>query len=250
MSPPANPQQTPQVVPFPDGGSSPKLKLLDRVRRVIRARHYSRRTEHAYVHWIRRYIVFHRKTHPSEMGAAEISTFLTWLAVERHMSASTQNQALSALLFLYKDVLGIEVGRLDEVPRARLPIRVPVVLSRDEVSRVLKQLTGQIWIIVVILYGAGLRIQDCLGLRVKDIDFDRHPIVVRRGKGRRNSSIIERSCCWRQARAACAAGFVWATATAGKRLTSSASTYRFMRVSLCDRNQRDGQKRMARHRTA
>jgi len=186
MSPPANPQQTPQVVPFPDAGSSPKLKLLDRVRHVIRARHYSRRTEQAYVHWIRRYIVFHRKTHPSEMGAAEISTFLTWLAVERHISASTQNQALSALLFLYKDVLGIEVGRLDEVPRARLPIRVPVVLSRDEVSSVLKQLTGKIWIIVVILYGAGLRIQDCLGVRVKDIDFDRHQIVVRRGKGQKD----------------------------------------------------------------
>jgi integron integrase len=120
------------------------------------------------------------------MGAAEMSTFLTWLAVERHVSAATQNQALSALLFLYKGVLGIDVGRLDEVPRARLPIRVPVVLSRDEVSRVLKQLTGKIWIIVVILYGAGLRIQDCLGLRVKDIDFDRHQIVVRRGKGQKD----------------------------------------------------------------
>jgi integrase len=102
------------------------------------------------------------------------------------VSVSTQNQALSALLFLYKVVLGIEVGRLDEVPRARLPIRVPVVLSRDEVSSVLKQLTGKIWIIVVILYGAGLRIQDCLGLRVKDIDFDRHQIVVRRGKGQKD----------------------------------------------------------------
>ena len=119
------------------------------------------------------------------MGAAEISTFLTWLAVERHVSASAQNQAFSALLFLYTNVLGIEVGRLGEVPRARLPIRVPVVLSRDEVSSVLKQLPGKFWIIVVILYGAGLRIQDCVGLRVKDIDFDRHQIVVRRGKGQK-----------------------------------------------------------------
>ena len=127
------------------------------------------------------------------MGAAEISKFLTWLAVERHVSASTQNQALSALLFLYKDVLGIEVGRLDEVPRARLPIRVPVVLSREEVSSVLKQLTGKIWIIVVILYGAGLRIQDCLALRVKDIDFDRHQIVVRRGKGQKDVRTMPRS---------------------------------------------------------
>ena len=120
------------------------------------------------------------------MGAAEVSTLLTWLAVERHVSASTQNQALSALLFLYKHVLRIDVGRVDEVPRARLPMRVPVVLSRDEVSTVLKQLTGTIWIIAVILYGAGLRIQDCLALRVKDIDFDRHQIVLRRGKGQKD----------------------------------------------------------------
>jgi integron integrase len=186
MSSPANRPPVSQVVPFPDAPSQAKLKLMDRVRHVIRALHYSRRTEEAYVHWIRRYIVFHRKTHPSEMGAAEISTFLTWLAVERHVSASTQNQALSALLFLYKDVLGIEVGRLADVPRARLPVRVPVVLSRDEVRSVLAQLTGTIWIIVVLLYGAGLRIQDCLGLRVKDVDFDRHQIVLRRGKGQKD----------------------------------------------------------------
>ena len=107
MSRPAHPQQTRQVVPCPDAGSGPKLKLLDRGRHVIRARHYSGRTEEAYVHWIRRYIVFHRKTHPSAMGAAHISTFLTWLAVERHVSASTQNQALASLLFLYKDVLNV-----------------------------------------------------------------------------------------------------------------------------------------------
>ncbi len=161
-------------------------KLLDRVRDAIRTRHYSRRTEEAYVHWIRRYIVFHGKKHPSEMGAPEISRFLTSLAVVRHVSASTQNQALSALLFLYKAVLGTELGRIDPVLRARMPIRVPVVLSRDEVSRILKELTGRIWIIGVILYGAGLRIQDCLELRVKDIDFDRHQIVVRRGKGQKD----------------------------------------------------------------
>lgn len=161
-------------------------KLLDRVRDAIRTRHYSRRTEGAYVHWIRRYIVFHGKKHPSEMSAPEISRFLTALAVERHVSASTQNQALSALLFLYKAVLGTEPGRIDHVPRARMPIRVPVVLSRDEVGRILKELAGRMWIIAVILYGAGLRIQDCLELRVKDIDFDRHQIVVRRGKGQKD----------------------------------------------------------------
>ncbi len=165
---------------------TPPPKLLDRVRDAVRTRHYSRRTEEAYVAWIRRFIVFHHKTHPAQMGAAEISRFLTWLAVDRRVGASTQNQALSAVVFLYKVVLGLEVGRLDEVPRARLPVRVPVVLGRDEVSSVLKQLTGTIWIIVVILYGAGLRIQDCLGLRVKDIDFDRHQIVVRRGKGQKD----------------------------------------------------------------
>ena len=132
------------------------------------------------MYWIRRYIVFHKKTHPANLGTSEIAAFLTWLAVQQHVSASTQNQALSALLFLYKHVLGIEVGRIDHVPRARMPIRVPVVLSRDEVKRVMEQLTGTMWIIVVLLYGAGLRIQDCLELRVKDLDFDRHQIVVRR----------------------------------------------------------------------
>ena len=121
MSHPHNPQQPPKIVSFRDAASRAKPKLLDRVRHLIRARHYSHRTEEAYVHWIRRYIVFHRQTHPSEMGAAHISAFLTWLAVERHVSASTQNQALSALLLLYKDVLGMEVGRLDQVARARLP---------------------------------------------------------------------------------------------------------------------------------
>ena len=120
------------------------------------------------------------------MGAADISRFLTWLAVERSVSASTQNQALSALLFLYRDVLGLDIGPLADVPRARMPVRVPVVLSRDEVGRLLHQLTGTLWIIVVILYGAGLRITDCLSLRVKDIDFDRQQIVVRRGKGRKD----------------------------------------------------------------
>jgi hypothetical protein len=112
MSQPATFQQPTRVVPFPEAGSRPKVKLLDRVRDLIRARHYSHRTEEAYVHWIRRYIVFHNKTHPSEMGAGDISRFLTWLAVERHVSASTQNQALAGLLFLYKDVLHVEIGSI------------------------------------------------------------------------------------------------------------------------------------------
>lgn len=176
--------QPPSSPSVPPGGAQPKL--LDRVRHAIRVRHYSRRTEEAYVHWIRRYIVFHGKAHPSTLGASEISAFLTWLAVRQRVSASTQNQALSALLFLHRDVLGMEMGTIDQVPRARVPARVPVVLSRDEVGRVMKHMTGTVWIIVVLLYGAGLRIQECLELRVKDIDFDRHQIVVRRGKGQKD----------------------------------------------------------------
>ena len=164
----------------------PPPKLLDRVRDAVRTRHYSRRTEEAYVGWIRRYILFHRKTHPAQMGAAEISQFLTWLAVDRRVSASTQNQALSALLFLYKQVLAIEIGPVPPVVRARTPERLPVVLSRDEVAAVMKHLTGTIWIIVVLLYGSGLRIEECLELRVKDLDFDRHQIVLRRGKGQKD----------------------------------------------------------------
>ncbi|MDO8678978.1 MAG: phage integrase N-terminal SAM-like domain-containing protein, partial [Acidobacteriota bacterium] len=127
------------------------------MRDAVRTRHYSRRTEEAYVGWIRRYIVFHRKTHPAQMGASEISQFLTWLAVDRRVSASTQNQALSALLFLYKQVLSIEVGSVPPVVRARTPDRLPVVLSRDEVGAILKQLTGTERLVVMLLYGAGLR---------------------------------------------------------------------------------------------
>ena len=148
-------------------------KLLDRVRHVIRAKHYSRRTESAYVDWIRRYIVFHKKRHPSDMGAPKITSFLTWLASTRRVSASTQNQALSAILFLYRDVLHTNVGAIEHVPRARMPIRVPVVLSREEVARIMKALDGSVWIVVALLYGAGLRLQECLELRVKDIDLER-----------------------------------------------------------------------------
>lgn len=165
-------------------------KLLDRVRHVIRAKHYSRRTESAYVDWIRRFILFHRKRHPSEMGATEISAFLTWLATSRRVSASTQNQALSAVLFLYRDVLHIEIGPVEHVPRARMPVRVPVVLSRDEVARIMKHLDGVTWIIVALLYGAGLRLHECLELRVKDIDLEQRQIVIRRGKGQKDRPTV------------------------------------------------------------
>ena len=177
-------QQTPNVVSFPEGGSPPKL--LDQVRYAIRTRHYSPRTEEAYVHWIRRYIVFHGKKHPSTLGEADISVFLTWLAVERKVSASTQNQALSSVLFLYKHVLGIEIGAVPSVVRARTPERLPVVLSREEIAAILKQLTGTMQLIVMLLYGTGVRIEECVDRRVKDLDFDRHQVIVRQGKGRKD----------------------------------------------------------------
>jgi integron integrase len=163
-----------------------EVKLLDRVRNAIRTRHYSRRTEEAYAHWIRRYIVFHRKKHPSQMGSVEIQQFLDWLAVDQSVSSSTQNQALSALLFLYREVLSTDPGPLERLPRAQMPTRVPVVLSRDEVRAVMKELAGMSRLVVALLYGSGLRLQECLELRAKDIDFDRSEIVVRRGKGQKD----------------------------------------------------------------
>lgn len=148
-------------------------RLLDAVRQAIRARHLSPRTEEAYVHWIRRFIVHHGKRHPRELGASEVTHFLTDLAVRQRVSASTSNQALSALLFLYRHVVVKDLGRLEDLPRGRPPDRLPVVLTRDEVRRVLGRLTGVVWLVVALLYGAGLRITECLELRVKDVDFDR-----------------------------------------------------------------------------
>ncbi len=180
----ADSPQTPKVVPFSEAGSRPKL--LDQVRHTIRMRHYSRRTETTYVDWIRRFIIFHHKKHPSTMGAPEIAAFLSWLATGRRVSSSTQNQALSALLFLYRHVLHIEIGALEHVPRAKMPLRLPVVLSLEEVETILTHVQGTMWMVVALLYGAGLRLQECLELRVKDLDFDQHQIVVRRGKGQKD----------------------------------------------------------------
>lgn len=165
-------------------------RLLEQVRAEIRARHYSRRTEDAYVHWIRRFIVFHGRRHPRGLGAREISAFLTWLAVEQHVAASTQNQALSGVLFLYREVLRQEVGAVEVLPRARMPAKVPVVLSPSEVRQVLDQLTGVPRIVATLLYGAGLRLQECLDLRVKDLDFERREITVRRGKGQKDRRVM------------------------------------------------------------
>jgi integrase len=146
-------------------------------------RHYSIRTEEAYIAWIRRYIGFHHKRHPADLGPAEISRFLTALAVERQVSASTQNQALAAILFLYREVLGRDPGWMEDIVRARRPPRLPIVLTRSEVDGLLAALSGVPWIMATLLYGAGLRLSECLRLRVKDLDFARHEIAVREGKG-------------------------------------------------------------------
>lgn len=158
-------------------------KLLDQMREALRSRHYSRRTEQTYCQWVKRFIFFHKVRHPVEMGGAEINAFLTHLAVKEKVSASTQNQALSALLFLYRHVLGREVGDLGEVIRARKPKRLPVVMNRDEVKAVLANLTGDKWLMASLMYGAGLRLMECMRLRVQDIDFSRNEILVRDGKG-------------------------------------------------------------------
>ena len=163
--------------------AAPKPRLLDRVREAIRARHYSRRTEKAYVAWIRRYILFHGKRHPLEMGGPEVTRFLTSLAVEGHVAGSTQNQALSALLFLYREVLAQELPWLDDIVRAKRTARLPVVLTRDEVRAVIRQLRGVHRLMAILLYGAGLRLLEAARVRVKDVDFARNQIMVRGGKG-------------------------------------------------------------------
>ena len=157
-------------------------KLLDTVRTAIRLRHYSRRTEEAYIGWIRRFIVASGTRHPREMGEAEVTAFLGTLAA-RGVTASTQNQALSAILFLYEVVLGRRLAWMDGLVRAQRPARLPVVLSRDEVSRLLSHLHGPVWLMASLMYGAGLRLLECAELRVKDLSLDRGELTVRDGKG-------------------------------------------------------------------
>ena len=158
-------------------------RLLDRLRAALRLRHYSLRTEQAYVGWARRYIHFHGIRHPDEMGSSEVVEFLSDLAVRGNVAASTQNQALAALLFLYREVLGRELEGLDHAVRARRPRHLPVVLTRDEVAAVLAQLQGTEWLVASLLYGTGMRVLECLQLRVKDLDAPRRQILVRGGKG-------------------------------------------------------------------
>lgn len=160
-----------------------KPRLLDQLRDRIRLKHYSMRTETCYVDWVRRFVLFHDKRHPLHIGAPEIEAFLTHLAVVGRVSASTQNQAKSALLFLYKEVLGIELPWLDNIESAKAPKRLPVVLTEDEVRRLLQRLDGTVGLMVRLIYGTGMRIMECQRLRVKDIDFSRGEIVIREGKG-------------------------------------------------------------------
>ncbi|MGQ0734533.1 MAG: integron integrase [Acidobacteriota bacterium] len=170
--PPASPLATPAGAP----------KLLDRVRQAIRLRHYSRRTEAAYVSWIRRFILFHGRRHPRELGEADVTAFISSLA-EGGVSASTQNQALSAVLFLFEVVLGQRLGWMNDIVRAQRPVRLPVVLSREEVGLLLERLRGPVWLMASLMYGAGLRLLECAELRVKDLHLARGELTVRDGKG-------------------------------------------------------------------
>lgn len=167
----------------PSASPAKGSRLLDQVRNAIRRKHYSYRTEESYVFWIKRYVFFSQKRHPRELGKDEVIAFLNHLARERSVAASTQNQALSALLFLYKEVLAQPLDWLDDLDRVKRPARVPTVLTVGEVRRLLAELEGTKWLIASLIYGAGLRLRECLKLRVKDIDFDYSQVIVRDGKG-------------------------------------------------------------------
>jgi integron integrase len=179
--PPRRPAHTAHAAP----GSS-TAAVVDRVRTAIRARHYSVRTEKAYVGWIRRFLDFHGQRDATTMGARQIADFLASLAMHEHVASATQNQAFSALIFVYRDVLGLEVEGLDDVVRAKRPVRLPIVLTPGEVRTTLRAMRGTPRLVALLLYGAGLRLLECCGLRVKDLDFARREIMVRDGKGRKD----------------------------------------------------------------
>lgn len=161
-------------------------KLIDQVRAAIRVKHYSPRTEEAYWNWIKRFILFHNKRHPNDLSEAEISAFLSDLAVNKRVSASTQTQALSAILFLYSEVLHKPLDWIDNIARAKRPSRLPVVFTKQEVQSILRNLDGTKWLMASLLYGAGLRLTECLRLRVKDVDFGYGQLIVRDGKGNKD----------------------------------------------------------------
>lgn len=203
------------------GKSGPPM-LLDQVRQRLRVKHYSVRTEQAYVGWIRRFILANGKRHPRDMGEREVEAFLTILATRGNVAAGTQNQALSALLFLYREVLKLELPWMESVVRAKRPRRIPVVLSREEVARLLSAMEGQAWLMAGLLYGTGMRLMECIRLRVKDVDFGRGEIVVRDGKGGKDRRVplplrlreplqaaIERACLLHATDLADGLGEVW-----------------------------------------
>ena len=164
----------------------PSSRLLDQVREAIRVRHYSIRTEHTYVDWIRRFILFHDKRHPAQMGEREVARFLTHLAVRQHVAPATQNQALNALVFFYRAVLERPLEEIHGVVRAKRQQRLPVVLTTDEVTRILRELTGDSWLIACLQYGSGLRLLESVRLRVKDLDFAHRAIIVCDAKGHKD----------------------------------------------------------------
>ncbi len=177
-----------------------KPKLLDQVRDAIRAKHYSFRTEKTYVSWIRRFILHHGTRHPKTMGEAEVRDFLTYLAVKRQVSASSQNQALAALIFLYREVIRQELGWVEGIVRAKRPERLPVVLTRAEVRAILDQLHGRKLLMAELLYGGGIRLMECLRLRVKDVDFEYKQLIVRDGKGQKDRvTLLPAASCERLA---------------------------------------------------
>ncbi|HEX5959847.1 MAG TPA: integron integrase [Rhodanobacteraceae bacterium] len=171
------------------GSTKPPPRLLDEVRGRLRVRHYSLRTEQAYVGWIRRFIIANGKRHPRDLGGREVEAFLTDLATRGMVAAGTQNQALSALLFLYREVLQQDLPWMSDIVRAKRPRRLPVVLTRDEVNRLLAQLQGRDWLMASLLYGSGVRLMECVRLRVKDVDFQRLDIIVREGKGNKDRHV-------------------------------------------------------------
>jgi integron integrase len=178
------------ILPIKNQQAKDKPKLLDIVRRTLRTNHYSLKTEECYIGWIKKFIVFNNKVHPQVLGKKEIQQYISHLAVEKHVSASTQNQALQGILFLYKNVLMKEVGWIEDVQHAARVMHVPVVFSKREVAHVFEYLDGTPRLIVSLLYGSGLRLAECLRLRVKDIDFDYHQIIVRDGKGEKDRHTV------------------------------------------------------------
>lgn len=177
----------------PNHSEQKQPRLLDQVRSAIRLRHYSIRTEEAYVQWIRRFILFHNKRHPQEMGGKEINAFLSHLAAS-NVASSTQNQALCSIVFLYKAVLHKDPGEIGDVVWAKKPKKLPVVLTREEVKALLSRLENEKWIMGNLLYGAGLRLMECIRLRVKDVDFGYRQIVVRDGKGEKDRMTVLPTC--------------------------------------------------------